>query len=113
MNLLASISFASGSYEIDPFLFPQLDQVAAKAEQTPGIVLELRGYTDNVGSISYNQVLSDNRAQSVEAYLVGKNVSASQMVAGGFGENDPIADNSTEMGRAENRRVEIYQREQT
>ena len=67
----------------------------------------MSGYTDSPGSEAYNQKLSEDRAGSVGNYLVGKSVNAARIETVGFGESNPIADNSTEEGRALNRRVEL------
>lgn len=67
----------------------------------------IEGHTDSVASESYNQKLSQSRAESVRAYLMSKGISADRMTAQGFGESNPIASNDTEDGRADNRRVEF------
>ena len=65
------------------------------------------GHTDSVGSKSYNQALSAQRASAVLSYLVGKGVDAARMKSEGRGESQPVASNATAQGRAQNRRVEI------
>ncbi|ANX04504.1 OmpA family protein [Immundisolibacter cernigliae] len=79
----------------------------AIVQHHPNATFEVAGHTDAVGSDAYNQSLSQRRAGSVSAYLVEKGVDASRMTAVGYGESQPVADNSTEAGRAENRRVEL------
>jgi OOP family OmpA-OmpF porin len=69
--------------------------------------IEIIGHTDDVGDDDYNMALSLKRADSVRDYLVGKGLDSSKVITGGMGETSPIANNSTEEGRAENRRVEI------
>ncbi len=66
------------------------------------------GHTDNIGSAEANQKVSDARANAVSKYLQGKGIAASRIVAEGHSYNDPVADNSTEAGRAQNRRVEVF-----
>ena len=73
----------------------------------PGSKVSLVGYTDSIGTPQYNQKLSERRAAAVQAYLIGHGIDATRIEASGRGENDPIADNKTEKGRFENRRVEI------
>jgi OOP family OmpA-OmpF porin len=75
----------------------------------PGSKISLEGYTDNIGSDKYNLALSERRAEAVKDYLLkhGAATDAARMKTAGHGKSDPIADNSTEKGRFENRRVEI------
>jgi len=68
---------------------------------------EVAAHTDSRGSDSYNQRLSQRRAQSVLDYLIAKGVAANQLSPKGYGESDPVADNATDEGRAKNRRVEL------
>ena len=70
-----------------------------------GVYIEVEGHTDNVGNDAYNKGLSQRRAEAVVAYLVSKGVDAGRLQAKGFGEEAPIADNKTKVGRATNRRV--------
>ena len=69
--------------------------------------IEIHAHTDSMGEVAYNQSLSEKRANSVRDYMIGKGVAAERMVAKGYGETQPIADNGTRDGRAENRRVEL------
>lgn len=83
-----------------------LDEVAKVLTQNPQIkLLRVEGHTDDRGSESYNQKLSQRRADSVRKYLVRRGVSADRLVASGYGESQPIADNETPEGRSDNRRV--------
>ena len=102
------ISFDSGRYDIKPNLRPILDQFAQGLSQQPSTEVRIVGHTDNVGSDALNNALSVNRAQSARDYLVARGVNASRITIDGRGEREPIADNSTEAGRARNRRIEIY-----
>ena len=74
----------------------------------PDTDITVLGHTDNVGTAEANQKVSDNRAKAVSNYLQGKGIAASRIIAEGHSFNDPVADNSTAEGRAQNRRVEIY-----
>jgi OOP family OmpA-OmpF porin len=73
----------------------------------PNATFEVAGHTDAVGSDSYNLNLSQRRADNVRSYLVQQGVDGDRMTARGYGESQPVADNSTAAGRAENRRVEL------
>ena len=84
-----------------------LDDVAAALKKRSDIEVEIAGHTDSMGSDSYNQSLSDRRAQSVRAYLISMGIAASRMTSVGYGESRPVASNDSEDGRAENRRVEL------
>jgi outer membrane protein OmpA-like peptidoglycan-associated protein len=75
--------------------------------QNPTLKLRVEGHTDNQGAAAANQTLSDKRAQAVVAWLTAHGVPASRLVAKGFGASKPVADNTTEDGRAKNRRVEL------
>lgn len=82
-----------------------LDEVAADLKKYPQLQVELQGHTDSIGSDAFNLRLSDQRAQSVREYLLSKGVGTRQLEAKGYGESQPVADNKTDTGRAENRRV--------
>ena len=84
-----------------------LDKIASDATAArTGYMLELQGYTDSTGSEQYNVGLSQRRAESVQRYLVSKNVPLYRISIVGLGEDNPVADNKTTQGRAQNRRVE-------
>ncbi|RKP56686.1 OmpA family protein [Pararobbsia silviterrae] len=110
VNIPSSISFDTNSYLIKPSFAPVLDQVAQTLNEHPELNAEIDGHTDSTGSAQLNQVLSQNRAQSVANYLVGRGVAQGRLTAYGRGATMPVADNGTEAGRAQNRRVEIYLR---
>ena len=73
----------------------------------PVLRVEIEGHTDNVGSESYNQKLSENRARVVMEYLVKKGTQSERLSSAGYGFSRPIAPNNTQEGRAKNRRVEL------
>jgi OOP family OmpA-OmpF porin len=88
--------------------FEILDAVAGVLRMYPTITIRVEGHTDNRGSDSYNQQLSQDRADSVMNYLIQVGIDPSRLVAVGFGEEVPLADNNTNAGRAANRRVEFH-----
>ena len=73
----------------------------------PSLKLQVEGYTDSVGGDDYNQKLSENRAGAVKDFLVGQGVTMDNISAAGYGKADPVADNGTAPGRAQNRRVQL------
>lgn len=101
------INFETGSANIKPESYPTLDEIYNMLKDNVTMKLSINGHTDNQGSREYNIKLSTNRAESVKAYLVGKGIAADRLEAYGKGEDFPIADNETQLGRAANRRVEL------
>lgn len=104
---LENIFFASGSYELEETSFAELKLLRGYLEQNPDLRIEIQGHTDDVGSDTDNLALSQNRAESVRQYLVDQGIGPSRIIAKGYGESEPIADNDTEEGRARNRRTEF------
>ncbi|MBI5040036.1 MAG: OmpA family protein [Gammaproteobacteria bacterium] len=87
---------------------PQLDEFATRVKSLSKVEsVNVVGHTDSSGTDAYNQKLSERRAASVETYLVGQGVDGALINTSGMGESQPVADNSTKEGRAQNRRVEI------
>lgn len=84
-----------------------LDKLVTILNKYPDTNIEIIGHTDSIGSESYNQALSERRANAVVSYLQNHGISSSRLTAIGKGETDPIATNSTDEGRAQNRRVEF------
>ena len=82
-----------------------LDSIAADLKKYPRLRIELQGHTDSTGADAYNMQLSQKRAESVRAHLIEQGVIPSQLTANGYGETQPVADNTTAEGRATNRRV--------
>jgi outer membrane protein OmpA-like peptidoglycan-associated protein len=74
----------------------------------PEVRVEIRGYTDSVGSWEFNLKLSRKRAESVREYLINSGISSDRLVAEGYGEADPVESNDTASGRAANRRIEFH-----
>jgi len=104
--VLKNIFFDFGQFEITAQSGAELDRLVQLLQENPTLKLQIEGHTDNIGNIADNLKLSQNRAQSVVTYLVGKGIVASRLTAKGFGASKPIASNETEEGRAKNRRTE-------
>ncbi len=102
-----NIYFASGSADIKPESFSVLDGVAQVLIDNAGVRVRIAGHTDSDGSASYNQGLSERRANSVLDYLVRKGVPATTLTAIGYGEENPIVPNTNASNKAENRRIEF------
>lgn len=101
------IHFDTGKADILPDSASTLQEIVKLMQQDADLKLRIEGHTDNRGSPAPNQALSERRAQAVVAWLTGHGVAASRLAAKGFGQNKPIADNSTPDGQAKNRRVEL------
>lgn len=102
---LQGVTFEFNSAVLTSASRPVLDVVATDLKRYPRLKIELQGHTDSVGNDAYNLRLSEKRAQSVREYLVSQGVGEQQLTARGYGESAPIADNTSEDGRAQNRRV--------
>ena len=103
-----TITFAMNSSTVSDQAKSSLDRIAGDLSgQSSGYMLELQGYTDNTGAEQYNVGLSQRRAEAVERYLVSKNIPLFRVSIVGLGQDNPIADNKTSTGRAQNRRVEV------
>jgi outer membrane protein OmpA-like peptidoglycan-associated protein/tetratricopeptide (TPR) repeat protein len=102
-----NIQFQNNAYELLPISLIELDKLYQILIDNPNLKVEIYGHTDNIGKASDNLVLSTNRAKSVVAYLIQKGISSKRLSYKGFGITKPIADNTTEAGRAKNRRTEF------
>ncbi len=102
-----NILFVTGSAKLQTKSYKGLNEVVQIMKDNPGMSLAIDGHTDNVGTEEKNQILSDNRANSVKAYMVSKGIDESRITAQGHGEMEPIADNKTAAGRQQNRRSEM------
>ena len=104
---LPDVTFAVDSTTISPSFRAALDEVAASLQKYPNSLVDVMGHTDSTGSDAYNLDLSRRRAESVANYLVSRGTNRARIATVGYGEQYPRADNTTEQGRALNRRVEI------
>lgn len=102
-----SITFATGSYQLNNSAATSLNSVGSVLAQYTDTTISIVGHTDNTGSDAINEPLSRNRASAVANYLVSRNVAANRITTSGAGSRQPVASNNTAAGRAENRRVEI------
>jgi OOP family OmpA-OmpF porin len=102
-----NIFFETGSARLLPRSFSSLDSLANLLKNYPVLQLAIEGHTDNIGEATYNQTLSEKRAAAVMTYLTGAGITASRFHAIGYGQQQPVADNTTSEGRAKNRRVEL------
>ena len=107
VTLSGSILFRSGESTLLPTAHEKLDQMTGALLAVGGRNLIVEGYTDSQGSASYNQRLSERRADSVRDYIVMRGYPSDRIQSIGMGEGRPIADNGSPEGRANNRRVEI------
>jgi outer membrane protein OmpA-like peptidoglycan-associated protein len=108
INVPSDAGFASDSAQLNPRLHPALDQLATTLAQNPTETIQIYGYTDSTGNDSINYPLSQNRAQSVQSYLISRGVQAQRISVQGLGPQNPVSTNDTAEGRALNRRVEIF-----
>jgi outer membrane protein OmpA-like peptidoglycan-associated protein len=108
ITLSGGVLFVSNKSDLMPSAQIKLNQVAeALTSQDSESKIVVEGYTDSQGGPSYNQDLSQRRAQSVREYLVSRGIASDRITSEGYGLNKPVADNATAEGRANNRRVEI------
>jgi OmpA-OmpF porin, OOP family len=105
--IFKGVQFETNSAELKTSSYPVLDEIVAGMKEQPELSVEIQGHTDSRGSKALNDRLSQQRAESVMAYLVSKGISRDRLTARGYGPDKPVASNDTAQGRAENRRVEL------
>lgn len=108
LNDAGDVLFAFNQSELTPAAQSKLDSLMPKLQSADVVSVKVIGHTDNVGSDSYNQALSERRASSVAAYLLSQGLAPNKLTSEGKGQSQPVADNETEEGRAKNRRVELH-----
>ena len=99
--------FAVNSSTVLPGAYDELERVSKALTRYPETSIRIAGHTDSAGPVEYNQKLSERRAEAVKNALVGMGVNPSRLTTIGYGKGKPIADNNTEAGRQQNRRVEV------
>lgn len=104
---LKNIQFDLKSIELKPVSLTELDKLLQLMGDNPTVHVQISGHTDNIGSDADNLTLSTNRAKAVASYLISKGIAANRLTWKGYGATKPVADNSTEEGRAKNRRTEF------
>lgn len=102
------ILFATNQSQLSPASREALTKFAASLKNSPDTDVTIYGHTDNTGTRAVNERISKERADAVANYLVGQGVSRSRITTEGLAFDQPVADNSTAAGRAQNRRVEVY-----
>ncbi len=107
LNMPGNITFPTNGSDVNANFYPVLQSVAKVVNHYNQTLIDVQGFTDSTGSADHNQTLSQQRANSVAAYLVSQGVVAGRMNVTGRGESSPVASNGTPEGRAQNRRVEI------
>ena len=106
-GVVHGIYFRSNSSDLMPQSYPILLQEKQNLLDNPDMKVEIQGYTDNIGKDAINKKLSLDRANAVRNYLIRNGIDPDRLTAIGFGKANPVADNRTEQGRAENRRIEF------
>lgn len=107
LTMPSAVTFATNSANLSSVAMDSLNRAAETLVQYPETTITIAGHTDSTGNDAINNPLSQQRAQSVAAYLVQRGVNGSRLSPVGYGSRQPIASNDTEVGRAQNRRVEI------
>lgn len=104
---MADVLFDTAKYNLRPAAREALAKLSGIVGAHPGLKLQIEGFTDSVGGDAYNQTLSENRGNSVRAYLIAQGVDPTAVTAVGYGKSNPVASNDTAAGRQQNRRVDI------
>ena len=107
MAILNNIFFDLDKYDLKSKSIPELQKIIRFMQENPQIKVEVSGHTDNLGQPAYNKQLSEKRAQSVYNYLVQQGIDKDRLVPIGYGQAKPLADNTSEQGRQQNRRIEF------
>jgi outer membrane protein OmpA-like peptidoglycan-associated protein/tetratricopeptide (TPR) repeat protein len=105
--VLKNIFFDTKQFALKTTSLIELDKVVQLLNENPKLKIQISGHTDNVGKPKENLLLSNNRVKSVINYLISKGIVATRLVGKGFGSTKPIANNTTELGKAQNRRTEL------
>jgi outer membrane protein OmpA-like peptidoglycan-associated protein len=104
---LDNVYFDTGLATLKPSSYKALNDLAEVMKLKTTLVIEIAGHTDNTGTSEINKKLSQDRADAVRNYLIKKGIAATRITAKGYGETEPIAENTTDEGKAKNRRTEV------
>jgi outer membrane protein OmpA-like peptidoglycan-associated protein len=107
VSVLKNIFFDTDKYDLQEKSITELQKIIRYLNENPATRIEISGHTDNVGSVTYNRQLSENRAKSVYNYLTKNGVDPKRMMPKGYGADKPVGSNDTEEGRQLNRRIEF------
>jgi outer membrane protein OmpA-like peptidoglycan-associated protein len=107
LNMPGNVTFATDSSDLNPAFFTVLNSVSKVIKEFDQTVVEVAGHTDSTGSEAHNQALSERRSSTVSQYLQSREISSQRLITIGLGESMPLADNSQDISRQANRRVEI------
>ncbi|MFY7899128.1 MAG: OmpA family protein, partial [Chitinophagaceae bacterium] len=102
-----NVLFETNAYQLKDSTIVELDKLAQLLTENPSVQIEIIGHTDNTGDTNANLILSTKRAKSITDYLIKKGIDAKRLRYKGLGASSPIADNTTEAGKATNRRTEF------
>jgi outer membrane protein OmpA-like peptidoglycan-associated protein len=105
--VLKNIFYDLNKYDLKPESQVELDKLVQLMKDNPMLAVQINGHTDNIGKSADNLVLSQNRAKAVVSYLTTKGIDPKRLSFNGWGDGQPVADNKTETGRAQNRRTEL------
>lgn len=105
--VLKNIFFETNKYELKPESQVELDKVVQLLKDNPTLKIQINGHTDNSGKTSDNITLSENRAKSVTTFIISKGINTARLSFKGWGDTQPLANNATPEGRAQNRRTEL------
>ena len=104
---LKNVFFNTGKWDVKEDSYSELERLVLLLSDLPELRIEISGHTDNIGNKSYNELLSQRRADAVVRYLVSKGIDKNRLIAKGYGQSIPVATNDTEEGRSTNRRTEF------
>mgnify|MGYP003694536709 CR=1 FL=1 len=106
--ILKNIFFETNKFQLDPKSQAELDKIVQLLNDNPTLKIEISGYTDNVRQTFRQSFSSQTTVQNLfVSYLIGKGIVSQRLVAKGYGETKPVADNTTDEGKAKNRRTEL------
>jgi outer membrane protein OmpA-like peptidoglycan-associated protein len=101
------VHFVPGTSQLTPQSDDQLNELYEVLKNFPVVIISIEGHTDNVGDPEKNKVYSEQKAQAIKTWLEKKGIEADRLIASGWGDRNPFADNASEEGKAMNRRVEV------